>query len=153
MGKRVEKKLDARTVAILKQPGRHSDGGGLYLSISKDGRRRWIFMYVRAGRRTELGLGSARGVSLADARRLAADMRSQLVQGQDPRRIRRRDQEAMTFGQFADAYVAQMRPSWKNAKHADQWTMTLTRYCRPIRGKWSRTSPPKTSCRCSIPSG
>ena len=135
MGKRVEKKLDARTAATLKQPGRHSDGGGLYLSISKDGRRRWMFMYVRAGRRTELGLGSARGVSLADARRLAADMRSQLVQGQDPRRIRRRDQEAMTFGQFADAYVEQMRPSWRNAKHADQWSMTLTRYCRPIRGK------------------
>ena len=41
----------------------------------------------------------------------------------------------MTFGQFADAYVEQMRPSWKNAKHADQWTMTLTRYCRPIRSK------------------
>ena len=37
MGKRVEKKLGARTVAALKQPGRHSDGGGLYLSISKDG--------------------------------------------------------------------------------------------------------------------
>ena len=135
MGKRVEKKLDARTVATLKQPGRHSDGGGLYLSISKDGRRRWMFLYTRVGKRSELGLGGARDVSLADARKLAADMRSQLAHGLDPRRVRRRDQDAMTFGQCADAYVEQMRPSWKNAKHADQWSMTLTRYCRPIRGK------------------
>ena len=138
MGKRVEKKLDARTVATLKEAGRHSDGGGLYLSISKDGRRRWVFMYTRGGRRTELGLGSARDVSLADARRVATDMRSQLAQGLDPRRVRKRDENAMTFGQFADAYVEQMRPSWRNAKHADQWSMTLTRYCRPIRGKLIR---------------
>ena len=59
MGKRVEKKLGARTVAALKQPGRHSDGGGLYLSISKHGRRRWMFLYTRAGKRSELGLGGA----------------------------------------------------------------------------------------------
>ena len=94
-----------------------------------------MFLYTRAGKRSELGLGGARDVSLADARKLAADMRSQLAHGLDPRRVRRRDQDAMTFGQCADAYVAQMRPSWRNTKHADQWSMTLTRYCRPIRGK------------------
>jgi hypothetical protein len=30
-------KLSARAVATLAKPGRHSDGGGLYLSISRDG--------------------------------------------------------------------------------------------------------------------
>ena len=105
------------------RPLRHSDGGGLYLSISKDGRRRWMFLYTRAGKRSELGLGGARDVSLVDARKLAADMRSQLAHGLDPRRVRRRDQEAMTFGQFADAYVAQMRPSWKNGVPPVSWTV------------------------------
>jgi hypothetical protein len=33
-------KLSARAAETLSKPGRHSDGGGLYLSISGEGRRR-----------------------------------------------------------------------------------------------------------------
>ena len=35
-------KLTARKVATLKAIGRHGDGGGLYLSISGNGGRRWV---------------------------------------------------------------------------------------------------------------
>jgi hypothetical protein len=35
-------KLSARTVETLKAPGRYSDGGNLYLSISANGGRRWV---------------------------------------------------------------------------------------------------------------
>jgi hypothetical protein len=31
------KRLTARTVAAMKKPGRHADGGNLYLTISKTG--------------------------------------------------------------------------------------------------------------------
>jgi len=58
-------KLNARTVATLKAPGRHGDGGGLYLSISKDGRRRWVFLYNQNGKLREMGLGPAQEVPLA----------------------------------------------------------------------------------------
>ena len=133
MGKRVEKKLDARTVATLKKPGRHSDGGGLYLSIDGKGRRRWIFMYVRNGKRTELGLGSGRDLPLADAREVARGMRTVLAKGGDPRAERRKAHAAMTFGDCADEYVKTMKPSWSNEKHASQWKMTLTEYAAPIR--------------------
>ena len=63
-------KLSAREVETFSKPGRHSDGGGLYLSISKDGRRRWTFMYAWGGKQTEAGLGSAGkgGASLKEAR-------------------------------------------------------------------------------------
>jgi hypothetical protein len=61
-------KLSARTVATLKTPGRHGDGGGLYLSISKDGRRRWVFLFNKDGKLREMGLGSAHDVSLSEAR-------------------------------------------------------------------------------------
>jgi hypothetical protein len=43
-------KLTARAVSTLKAPGRHSDGGGLYLSISDGGRKRWTFMFTRGGK-------------------------------------------------------------------------------------------------------
>ncbi len=37
--------LNARQVETLKEPGRYSDGGNLYLSISPNGGKRWIFSY------------------------------------------------------------------------------------------------------------
>jgi hypothetical protein len=47
------------------EPGRHSDGGGLYLAIETGdhARRAWVFMYRErgSGRRRELGLGAAKG--------------------------------------------------------------------------------------------
>ena len=30
-------------------PGRHSDGGGLYLNVSPSGSKSWVFMWVRDG--------------------------------------------------------------------------------------------------------
>jgi integrase len=105
MAVRTLNKLDPRTVATTKAVGRHSDGGGLYLSIDPTGRRRWVFMYT---------------------------LRAVLAAGDDPRSTRDK-LDRQTFGEAADAYVEAMRPSWRNAKHAAQWTMTLTRYAAPIR--------------------
>ncbi|PKP64622.1 MAG: integrase, partial [Alphaproteobacteria bacterium HGW-Alphaproteobacteria-7] len=130
MGARTLNKLSATQVAKLKTPGRHSDGGGLYLF-----RRRWIFMYTRSGKRTELGLGSARDLSLANARSEAAALRAILASGGDPRAERAKDESVPTFGESADTYVEAMRPSWRNAKHAAQWMMTLTKYAEPMRSK------------------
>src|SRR3546814_19791350 len=67
MAGRALNKLSAVQAAKITKPGRHSDGGGLYLFIDKHRRRRWIFMYAKDGKRTELGLGSARDLSLANA--------------------------------------------------------------------------------------
>lgn len=132
MATRTLNKLDPRTAATIKTAGRHSDGGGLYLSIDPTGRRRWVFMYTRDGKRTELGLGGGRDLSLANARKEAGTLRTILASGGDPRSAREK-QERQTFGEVADAYVEAMRPSWRNAKHAAQWAMTLTKYAAPIR--------------------
>ena len=132
MATRTLNKLDPRTAATIKTPGRHSDGGGLYLSVDSTGRRRWVFMYTRDGKRTELGLGGGRDLSLANARKEAGTLRTILASGGDPRSAREK-QERQTFGEVADAYVEAMRPSWRNAKHAAQWVMTLTKYAAPIR--------------------
>lgn len=138
-------KLSALAVERLKEPDRYSDGGGLYLRIWNDDRRYWTFMYMRDGRQREIGLGTASrgGMTLAEARTAAALHRAALREGRDPLECKRAAQDAAaqeklaipSFGEFADAYIETMRPSWRNAKHAAQWTMTLREYAAPIRGK------------------
>jgi hypothetical protein len=71
-------RLNARAVATINEHGRHADGGGLYLSVSPNGGRRWVFLYRWHGKPTEIGFGSARDVTLARARELARQARGNL---------------------------------------------------------------------------
>src|SRR2546430_16114572 len=70
MGKAV-KKLSARAVATIAKPGRHSDGDGLYLNVTRSGARSWLFMWKKDGKRREMGLGSAGRVGPPRARETA----------------------------------------------------------------------------------
>jgi integrase len=130
-------KLTAREAETISTPGRHSDGGGLYLFISPDGRRRWTFMYERGGKQREAGLGSASrgGVTLRTAREKAAEGRELLKAGVDPLdEWNKPDAEAVpAFGKMADEFLEAHKGGWRNDKHKAQWTMTLTTYCAPIR--------------------
>jgi len=129
-------KLNARTVATLRKPGRHGDGGGLYLSISKDGRRRWVFLYNANGKLREMGLGSAQEVSLAEARGKAASARKLRTEGFDPLTERQRPKAVVpTFGEAAERFVTEMEPQFRNAKHVAQWRMTLNRYAAALVNK------------------
>lgn len=59
---RPRNKLTARQVATIASPGRHSDGGSLYLVIDGDGeamRRRWLYLFNWHGKRREMGLESS----------------------------------------------------------------------------------------------
>lgn len=53
---RLLNRLSPRGVAAEKRTGRHADGGGLYLSISGNGGKRWVFLFRRNGRAREMGL-------------------------------------------------------------------------------------------------
>lgn len=125
-------RLNARAVATITDCGRHADGGGLYLSISANGGRRWTFLYRWHGKPTELGFGSVRNVTLARARELARQARANLAGGVNPKDVRKQSGGA-TFGDCADQLIEAQRPSWRNAKHAAQWEMTLRDYAAPLR--------------------
>lgn len=125
-------RLNARAVATITKYGRHADGGGLYLSISPNGGRRWVFLFRWHGKPTEIGFGSARDVTLARARELASQARAKLAEGINPKDVRRATGGA-TFGECADRLIEAMRPSWRNRKHAAQWEMTLRNYAAPLR--------------------
>lgn len=135
-------KLSARAVATLSKPGRHGDGAGLYLSISKDGdtvRRRWVYLFTRAGKLREMGLGPSPDVTLAAAR-IDRDKWAAVVRaGCDPIGLRKAEKAASrgvpTFGQLADEVIEAKKTEWKNEKHRAQWSMTLTNYAAPIRAR------------------
>jgi hypothetical protein len=125
-------RLNARGVATIAKHGRHADGGGLYLSISPNGGRRWVFLFRWHGKPTEIGFGSARDVTLSRARELASQARAKLAESINPKDARRAS-EGATFGECADRVIEAMRPSWRNGKHAAQWEMTLRDYAAPLR--------------------
>ncbi|HEY8383452.1 MAG TPA: tyrosine-type recombinase/integrase [Microvirga sp.] len=138
---RTTHRLSARTVQTLRKPGRHADGGGLYLSISPDGsRRRWVFLFrwrepgqTGPGRLREMGLGSPSTITLARARERAAEAREHLAEGRNPLSLRAQQQTVPTFGAVADEVVAALETGWRNPKHREQWRQTLSTHCAPIR--------------------
>jgi hypothetical protein len=58
MARSLQKLSDAVAKSSKLKPGRHSDGGGLYLNVSETGSRSWLFMWKKDGKRREMGLGS-----------------------------------------------------------------------------------------------
>lgn len=142
MGKRSYSRLSSLGFSKLKLPGRHCDGGGLYLQISKEGTRSWIFRYQRDGKVHDMGLGSALVIGLADARDFAMECRRLLARGIDPieeRQRKRREKvveaaSALTFEHCARDLIEAKRPSWRSEKHAGQWLSTLQAYAFPHFG-------------------
>jgi integrase len=138
MAKQVHK-LSARQVETIKEPGRHSDGGNLYLIVTPSGSRNWSFMYRHQGKQKEMGLGSAgkAGVSLAAARALAQSARDALADGRDPLSDRKASeagqQKIKTFGKAADDKLATLAKKWRNDKHARQWKYCLETLAAPLR--------------------
>lgn len=140
--------LTDRMVKQAREPGVLIDGKGLRLRITANAqtgavRKSWVLrVTVKGAGVRELGLGSASDLSLADARERAAQARKLARDGIDPlltrnaeRAERARDaNRAMTFRQCAEAYIEAHKASWRNAKHADQWTNTLTTYAYPVLG-------------------
>jgi integrase len=128
-------KLSAAKVKSALQPGRYSDGDGLYLLVSESGSRRWELRSQRNGRRRDIGLGPLTSVSLADARAAAAELRRKIAQGIDP--VAERKQEKLiipTFRAAARLVHEERKAAWKNGKHQVQWLSTLEAYAFPRLG-------------------
>lgn len=135
MTRRVLNRLTAIGIQHLNTPGKYTDGGGLSLIIDEQGHKRWTYIYTRRGRRFELGLGSARDVSLAAARLKAAELREAQANDQDPKSVKRAAERHTAFGAYAAEYIELMKPTWRNEKHVAQWEMTIGKYAAPLHKK------------------
>lgn len=130
------------TVAEIKAASKPKlrDGDGLWLHTSKAGSRAWVFIYVRFGRRREMGLGpfgSGTGqVSLAAARQKADEIRSILGRGGDPFKEmeeRQRQAKPVLFGELADEYVKAMSPKWRGKQTIPAWERFAATYAKGLR--------------------
>ncbi len=135
-------KLTKKLVESL-EPGRHGDGGGLYLVVDStpNAARRWIVRVTVKGQRnkkgaplrTDFGLGGADLVTLQEARERALEYRRMARQGLNPRYNVRQD--VPTFEEIAEQVFLERLPTWKNAKHKEQWIGTLRSYVFPKIGR------------------
>ena len=120
--------------AALKAPGRHGDGDGLFLLVGKGGSASWVVRIQKLGRRRDIGLGSAKKVSLSRARELAEQVRCQMEAGIDPVAERVRAQGIPTFRQAAAIVFDANKGKWTNGKHLWQWKRTLEMFVYPAIG-------------------
>lgn len=131
--------LTTRKVASLRDPGRHSDGGGLYLRITPAGSRSWVFMTAAGGRRVEVGLGALTSVSLSSARQIAGQMREAVARGYEPRSVITPPPASApivpAFAAFAEEYIASVETGWKNPTHRHQWRQSLRDHAAVLSNK------------------
>lgn len=126
-------RLTARKVQSLADPGRHADGGGLYLNVSASGAKSWILLYRMAGKRHEMGLGPVGAVPLVAARELAAEARAKIAAGINPLHERKTAVQVeaapppppISFADVATAYMDDHERYWRNPAHRRQWRQTL----------------------------
>jgi integrase len=144
--------LSPKFVETVAEPGKYSDGGGLYLQVSPstDGvTKSWLFRYMRGGKISrEMGLGATsmrKGdgyTTLNQARQKRTRAREMLEGGYDPLQEKRAARAAarlqaakgVTFGECAAQYIEEHAAGWKGQKHLKDWRSTLSRHVEPLLG-------------------
>ncbi len=120
----------------LATPGTYQDGDGLLLKVSKTGAASWLLRLQRDGKRKDIGLGSAKLVTLAMARDKARELRMAVKVERRDILAERRDVIAaqVTFREAAKQYHAENANGWKSATYARQWLAALENYAFPKLG-------------------
>lgn len=91
-----------------------TDGGGLYLHISVAGTKSWRIDLTTpvTKKRVTMTLGRYPDITLADARKLRADIKIQLANGLDPRKVKKDAERQQllesnnTFAMIAEEYIS-----------------------------------------------
>jgi integrase len=126
------------SVAVRKLgPGRHADGGGLYLEVDPSGARRWFLRTMVNGRRRDVGIGPTSLVGLAEARERAAHLRKVARDGADP--IAERDKHKFSSPTFREAaeyvFTTHVLPATRSPKGMQQWLTRLEHHAFPVIGE------------------
>lgn len=107
------------------KPGRHADGGGLYLLVRPTGSKSWLLRTQTAGKRRDLGLGPFPAISLAQARVKATDLKSRIEKGDDSPKARAVERNAPSFEEAARACHEALQAGWRNKHHRLSWLASL----------------------------
>lgn len=135
-------RLKDLTIRRAKERGRLSDGGGLYVQISKWGTKSWEFRFTLHGKTRTMGLGAYEIVSLAEARGLADDLRKVVRQGVDPLEARNAAKlkaqvdaaKAIKFKDAVEECLAKKEGEFRSERHGKNWRRSVDAYAVPIIG-------------------
>lgn len=94
-----------------------SDGAGMFLAVQPSGSRYWRMKYRYNGKEKLLCIGVYPDVSLADARSVVAEARSNLAKGIDPNQKKRQDSIANSTNTFENIAI-----EW-HQKESGRWTV------------------------------
>ena len=117
-------KLTDAKLRTLAEPGRHFDGAGLYLELTKKGGRYWRMKYRHGGKEKLLAFGVYPAITLKAARDLAAKAREAIQDGNDPSALRKADKakaqhEAVnTLQAVADDWLTHQSARWGTEQKA-----------------------------------
>ena len=114
-------KLTDATLRNLKDPGKHFDGGGLYLELTPAGGRYWRMKYRHGGKEKRLSFGVYPAIGLKEARERAAEARKALEAGNDPGELRKEARakeahdQANTLEAVALDWIAHQSSRWSES--------------------------------------
>lgn len=128
------------------EPGTYTVAPQLILFV-RGNARRFIFRYTLNGKRRDKSIGSARKISLLQAKTLAIELRNQVAKGEEPSlpwertadEIVVKQEEEITvpsFKEFAPACVNTLRKvkGWRNDKTFKNWESSLRLFAYPVIG-------------------
>ena len=121
---------------ILTQPvGVHLIEPNLYLKVQKAGAS-FVFRYAKNGRRCDVGVGSARKVTIARAKEIAALYRAEVAAGREPKRKEAPAQRVRTFREVAADAIDNTEEvrRWKSPRHRRTWEQPMEDYAYPLIG-------------------
>ena len=140
MPKRITPLTDtkARTIKPAEKPKKLFDGGGLFLLVTPTGGKLWRLKYRFGGIEKLLALGAYPQTSLADARQKRDQARALMLNGVDPRDIKKAQkaagaQENETFEVIAREWHTKFSASWA-ASHSNKIIRRFELYVFPWLG-------------------
>jgi integrase len=121
------------------EPGLHGDGNGLFLEVRPNGTSYWLFRFLWQGKQQKMFHdGLPINVPITDARDWASAQKRKLANGINPKEDRdmtRYAEGAPLFLDYALSRIEIWSKGWANAKHHDQWLMTINIYAKTLHKK------------------
>ena len=118
----------------IKKPGVYRAGDTLYLRVGNNGSKSWIQRLTIDGKRCDMGLGSFKLVTLAEARDIAFENRKEArIHKRDPL-AEMRKAKIPTFREAAMRTYDALKPNWRSGKHTKNWLQIMEKYAIPIIG-------------------
>jgi integrase len=151
-------RLTKKDIERANKRRKYSDGRGLFLSVSANGRKTWSFCYrfpdpskdavvngkpKKGYRERELSLGSIDFMDIDEARDRCVELRRSVRQGTDPmeerdretRHVIRQRRVGSSFKEVAERYIDMKKAEWDAGGASEQsWRGSLAKHVYPVIG-------------------